>query len=406
MVADMTIAVEDIKRAGERAGTVRGERKGNCLRASCWICVMALIISNTLTTDVVAQQARTGPFSGKDLQEQLKRPITLSWSSAELGNSLRNLANTRRIAIFLDRRVDPNRPVEFTAENVPLGEVLYQIAEQADCGVYWMGDVAWIGPLQQVAELGVVHTQLLEQVNQLEENLRRRLLSSRAWSIPRLSHPGELLQRELEELDMPCDGDLPHDVWADTTLPPMRVVERLIMLVYGFDLWIEFAEAQNGPGLRLARVPSPAEGELRYRVATRNRRSTMEQLAGRFPDVSIVERGNMLVARGSAMQLYELRKYYDSLQFASSPGAGNPRQGTLIVSGRIANSLENILKAAADKLQVELQYDPALREALIERVDITVSGVTWEELVDRVLRNTELEYELDDDRLLIRDRDR
>ena len=97
-----------------------------------------------------------------------------------------------------------------------------------------------------------------------------------------------------------------------------------------------------------------------------------------------------------------MRRLHDTWQYARQSPGRPPSTGTPVFSGRIANSIENILAAAAGDLGVELQYDNVPREARIRRVDLTVSRVTSEELVAEVLKDSGLEYELDDNRLLIR----
>ncbi|MGI9517031.1 MAG: hypothetical protein ACR2NP_08305 [Pirellulaceae bacterium] len=402
MVADMTIAVIDINRADKWCRGGPDKCKWKCPRPSVFATLLVGWTICLLTTShAFAQTPDRGLLTGTDLQERLGTRITASWQSNQLGDTLQNLRTSQRIGIFLDRRVDPNQPIFYQANDAPLGQIIYELAEQTGCGVYWMGNVAWFGPLDKATNLAMLHPQLLDSINEMDNSTRVLLLTSRGWSIPRLSQPAELFRQELADLDLDSPRDLPHDVWRDVELPAMRAIERLAVLSFGFDLWVEAQQSESGLALRLLDAPVLERGVIRLPVNRRDSQELLQRLAGEFPDTDITERGKFLEARGTPLELYQLRRFCDFAEYSrAAPGSGRK-----VVTGRITNSLKNVLRSAAATLDVELQYAPELEEALKQRIDLTVSRVTWPELVERALQNTDLQFDLNEDRLQIRVRD-
>lgn len=85
------------------------------------------------------------------VSDQLKQSIGTagySWQGVSLRRALRSLSESEgvRIAIVLDRRVDPGKKLNLTFDEQPLENVLLQIAAVNDIGMCQIGPVIYFGP--------------------------------------------------------------------------------------------------------------------------------------------------------------------------------------------------------------------------------------------------------------------
>ena len=68
--------------------------------------------------------------TGPRFQQQLQTTVGVSWRRNPMRAALARLAQSQRVAIFLDRRVDPDQPISFSVRDVPLETALEQLARQ------------------------------------------------------------------------------------------------------------------------------------------------------------------------------------------------------------------------------------------------------------------------------------
>ena len=61
-----------------------------------------------------------------------------------------------RVAIFLDRRVDPDQRVEFSSDDVPLEELFVRLAKKLKLGTCQVGSVVYLGPPDIAAKLATM----------------------------------------------------------------------------------------------------------------------------------------------------------------------------------------------------------------------------------------------------------
>jgi hypothetical protein len=338
--------------------------------------------------------------SGFPEPEKLRRAISVSWKDVELRAALRSLSESQAIPVFLDRRIDPNQSLDFEAGPTAVGEILYRIADQSGCGVCWLGPVAYFGPREAVASLIVQRERMLEQIRQLPGRRKRMWLEDGVFECPRLAQPAALLDQELRNLGLSdVRTSLPHDVWPAWHLPGVRTIDRLILLTFGFGLW---PKMQNGSLSGFESFPVIASGNLRLRMAGADDSSLLAEIQSRFPDVEARLEKTWLLAEADRVRLYEIRRLVARRQFVADDSAAVTTGGREVLSGRIKGSLGQALQTAASGLSVELVFDPSLRPALLRQIDVRVNRVTHQELIERVLEGTELEYLLEDGKLQIR----
>ena len=175
-----------------------------------------------------------------------KREASVHWSSVPLGEVLERFGETQNIGVFLDRRVDPSRVVEFKASRRPLSALLDELAASLDLGCCRFDSIAYIGPKPAAQALAARQTPTAPV-------LRRRM----PLEIPFLSAPKEILEQlaDTNGLRFSNLDRLPHDLWPERHLPPTPLFRLCDLLLIGFDATAEL-EA-DGRTLRIVPVKRP-----------------------------------------------------------------------------------------------------------------------------------------------------
>ncbi len=205
-------------------------------------------------------------LTGPELARKLAEPATFSWTNAPAERVLKNLSESQRVAILLDRRIDPQHQVTLATSDAPLGKVLGELASRLNASYCQFGPVAYIGPAKIADKLRTLAALRLADVKRLDKQRVRELLRLRSWSWDDLAEPRQLAadlaqQAGVELLD---DGRIPHDLWRAADLPPVSWIDRVTLLAAQFDLTFRLEDA--GRRLRLTPLPEHVAIARTYRV--------------------------------------------------------------------------------------------------------------------------------------------
>jgi hypothetical protein len=208
--------------------------------------------------------------------------ITAVWQGQQLGMVLERLAATRDAPLWIDRRVDPQQTLDVKFSDVPLSEALATIAAQRGLGVAQFDELIYVGPERTTRGLATLARRVREQVARIPVTQRRRWLRVGPSDWPRLTQPRALLKQLLRQADVELvAGELiPHDLWQARQLPPMALVDRVVLVLAGFDLNCEIS--RDGKTCRVVRIefPLPAAGAAplaEARLPVRSRARTLRQ---------------------------------------------------------------------------------------------------------------------------------
>lgn len=253
--------------------------------------------------------AFSGVSAGKDLfetgrrfQRQLDLPASVFWSEVPLRQALHELAATRHVATWLDRRCDPTRPMSFRANLSPLKDCLRKLdSDTPDLGIAWFDDVIYFGPddaANRLATVNQIHHQTLEQ---LPPHVRSKWQRKLPLQWPRLTSPKTLFDQIEGELGYSVDGSdrVMHDLWAAGALPPIPLFVQLELILAGFDLTFVIDEQGTAKVVEMPR--SPRYGR-RIPVAT-GRESNLQPILAEHPESSLI--GNQLIASWRVHQLVD-----------------------------------------------------------------------------------------------------
>ena len=331
------------------------------------------------------------------LQKQLRREISVVWAGTPLRRTLDGLSQTQRVAVLIDRRVDPDQKVDLKLDNVPLAAALHDVAQSRDLGVSVVNAVAYFGPPRVTGQIRTIAALRTEEVRRLPPAVTRKFLLPKRITWDDFATPGELLQRLADENRLTLQGldRVPHDLWAGADLPPLALVERLTLIAIQFDLTFEVSP--DGQTVRL--VPMPDEVALvRSYPGGSNPQATAKNNSKHLPGAEVKVAGRQIYVKG-------LLEDHERITGLGRPSQRPVRQPagdigkTRIASVSFKNAPvgEVLKKLALDpNLKLDFRIDhQALEKAgisLEQRISMDVKNVTVDELLLEIIKHCPLKY--------------
>jgi hypothetical protein len=296
--------------------------------------------------------------TGSQLSQSLSEPLDILWSNNPLRDAIGSLSRAQRVAILIDRRIDPGQKLSLNLQNVPLQTVLQMVAERCGLGIARLGAVVYLGPPPAAQRLRPLAAALEQAVRQLPAASQHKFLQSRPLRWEAFSTPRELLEQLGQQNGIPIAGleRVPHDLWAAADLPPLTLIERLTLITAQFDLTCKIAAG----GARLDLVPVP------------------DGLGALPADRPAISTGQLSTKRAAAEPVTPVEQI---------------RIQRLSVR---AEPLGPVLRQLARRLGLELKLDEqAIKQAgisLDQRVSVLVENATVDELLHQLLKSTGLSF--------------
>lgn len=183
--------------------------------------------------------------------------ITATWQGQQLATALERIASTAQVSLWIDRRVDPRQEVNAQLTDVSVKEALSELAAQHHLGVAQLDGVFYVGPEETARGLTALSRQARAALRGMPTAQRKRWLHAGSWSWPRLSEPRVLLAELMHQAHVKLvDGErVPHDLWPARKLPPLPLVDRVVLLLAGFDLACEISP--DGKSCRVVPIQYP-----------------------------------------------------------------------------------------------------------------------------------------------------
>jgi hypothetical protein len=338
----------------------------------------------------------TGWATGETLQARLDAVIPkVFWSSAPLRSVVRSLSTTQRIAILIDRRVDPEQPVDLSLDDITVRTLLEKIAEPRELGWTRIGSVIYLGPAETAAILRTLSALRHDDVAKLPAAAAAAFRRSEPLAWDDFATPRELLSQlaqsggiAIESLDR-----VPHDLWAAADLPALPWVDRLTLLAVQYDL--TFRIGTDGRSVELTLLPDNIALVRRY-PGGRDPRRLAEQWAELVPDSQLKVVDGEVWVRGLVEDHERIasasggKPRGQAKRAASPPATPGKRQQVRFTVQNAKGPLDRLLGELGQKLGMEVKIDrEALAKAGIspqQTVAFSVKDATPDELFEAVLR--------------------
>ncbi len=297
--------------------------------------------------------------TGADLAERLSTPVGVTLRGSPLREGLYRLGRTQRVAVLLDRRIDPGQELDVVLNQVPLAEALQQIADAGSMGVSQLGALFYFGPPPAAAKLRTLAAMKREELQRLPRDVALRLAQSRRWRWDDLATPRELLAALAKEGRFELEGleQVPHDLWAGADLPPLALLDRLTLLALQFGL--TFSVSPDGAIVRLVPLPAEVAVVRRYPGGARPAEAAAK-MAALVPEPQIRISGGDVYVKATVEEHERIAGMRAPPRPEPAPGAGDDVGHTRIDRLAVENiPVGAVLKRVASQLNLELEIDHA-----------------------------------------------
>ena len=315
---------------------------------------------------------------GRDFDAQWTQPVSLAWSRTPLRGAIEELAKFHRIAMILDRRVDPDQLVTFEVQQLPLDQAVARLAEQLKLGAARWNDVVYLGPKPTVDNLRTLSALLRESILQQPATARGALTKVKSSSWEYLAEPRAIVEglaREAGVTLLEVDR-IPHDLWSAADLPPLAWYDRLLMVTTQFNLTV--VVEREGRDVRLVPITERVQIERSY-PASGDLEVALARYRSLAPNAEISKGDKTLIVRGRIEDHEQLTK--------PQPSATSPSKGIEVFSLTLADvPLDKLLASLEKRLDVTFQFDrPAIAAAGI-KLDQLVSVEVVQQPLEGLLR--------------------
>lgn len=341
--------------------------------------------------------------TGLKFQQELERALSSSWANVELRSLVIRLSSERRIAILLDRRVDPSALVSLNIVNQPLDESLRNLARGFQAEISLPDNVVFLGPPPATRRLRTVidvrSAELQSKSNGMRDSRRNELSRRHTITWEDLTTPAEILRLIADpyQLTIRNPDVIPHDLWAGNTIPGVTASEALSLVLIQFDLTFQWIEA--GQGIELIPLPERVFVEKKFRPKGRAA-DAARQVTQQLPELEVQVEGAELIARGSLEDLESVNAILNPGS-ARRPAAAPPptplrqRTFTLTAENLPVRAVMSRLEASGVVFEFDSDALAAAGVDLDRMIDLKLEKATADELLHALFDPLKLSFQID-----------
>ena len=362
-----------------------------------FVLVALVVLTNESLVFAQTARSRINWATGSELRRQLAKPIGVTWERVPLRDAIERLSKQSRVAMFLDRNVDPNLRITLQAKSAPLERIVEKLASSLNLGVAQVGPVIYLGPPFNASRLSTLAVQRNDELRELTAKQAAKWRKSEPWSWPRLAQPKAILSEmaKANKLTLKNLNRIPHDLWPRADLPAMTLPERLTLLLVGFKLSYQFDSDDN---VRFVRFPSAVSVERQYRL--RNDQM-LEQLKSTFPQADIEASKDMAVVRTTVEEHAEIRSLLDGTvpqrRQTVTQGLESKRYTLRIVDREFVR----VIKQLSEQIGLDLVVGDGVSINAKQLVTIDVTEATVDQLMTELLQQVGLTHERSGNKLTL-----
>lgn len=339
--------------------------------------------------------------TGVAFEKQLDSEVDLQWEDVPLRDAIDSLAKTQEIAVFLDRRIDPDRLITLSASDAPLEMVVQMLAQRAGGGSCHVGSVIYIGPAETAADLATVAAVQTEFARQSRDPAVRQLFAAESLVWPELTEPRKLLAEVAQRHKLTfanLDAAVAHDLWHEGEFPKIAPAESLTLLLAGFGATYRFGKDADGNS-QLQLIPLPENPQLTRRFPFRGDvNDAAAKVKAEFPELAIETQAGGLSVTGRYEEVTLAGKMLRGENFRRV--AVNPGQKVYTLEIK-EQPLGAVLNSLAKSLSLKVEVAEDAEEILQQRISFSVDKVTLVDLLQAAMEKTPVRWQLSGETLTI-----
>ncbi len=239
--------------------------------------LMTLLAGATLAGAVLA-----APPPAERTVAGLDAEVSGSWTGLPLRAWAERATTLAGRPVILDRRIDPQIPVTFTARGEPLRTVLDRVAAAANAAVDELDATLRIAPPSAAGRAAAGAAQRRRELATVPPALRRRLTDAKPWQWPAGARPRDLVAGLAAEAGLEVAGleAIPHDHFPAADLPAVSLAERFDLVLAHFDQRVAWDGRPGQPAGRIVSLTDAAPAPERSSERSSERRPARGDMAG------------------------------------------------------------------------------------------------------------------------------
>jgi len=349
-------------------------------------------------------EERSGWLTGRPLDHELAKPVNIAMNRTSPRQVVTRLRQLHRIALLLDRRIDPDQPIDVQFTQISLNEALESFANQLEGELARIGGTLYIGPPAEVDRIRTLIALKSLETRHFdgEDAVRRQFELARGTTLvwEDLAEPAALLEQVAEAFHVKrlAGETVPHDLWGAGAIVDLNATEALCLLLGQFDL--TFAWRENGAAIEIVPAPETVTVEREHRPRSISVAEAIEAVTLRWPDLSPQPRARSFTVAATAGQ-------HDAIAELISPGRSAP-EGPPASQGPLSRRRFTLDATRAEAIavlrtlqsqDVVVEYDAeVLQQAGIDlrtKVSLELDQATAEELLTQLCEPLGLRFEID-----------
>ena len=345
--------------------------------------------------DLYGQTAQQTVLADARFEQQLDALISTRWDLS-LKDALNSISETQRVAIFLDRRINPAQKIQLEVNDKTLNAVLQQIANQANAQTSYIRNVIYIGPVKTthlLATVAAIHAEQHRR-NQAENKVLFTVGKRTQWN--RLSQSRSIVTAIAKTVNAEITNIevIPFDLWDKHTLPNLPFAMRMSIVLAGFDLTYQM---NNDRSITL--TPFPTEAKYLKAFSNKVSAANFNRIKNIFPTLQITNSNQQLVAVGRWEEIAELELLLRGNSITRpKPTTTSKQVYTLTVTNQ---TIQNVLQAIASNEKLELVGSAEAQKIWSKRISLEAKELPLANLLLQVVGQGNLQYRIAAKQLLI-----
>jgi hypothetical protein len=343
--------------------------------------------------------------TGSLFSQHLNRPLLANRDYGPLHDILEHLSDERRIAIQLDRRIDPDALVKVDVQSSFFDTGIEQLVQPVPAGVAIVAETLFIAPLEVARTLRTrIDLRERELDALLNSNLGRKFDLARRQELnwKDLTAPRELMQQLADRYHLKIENleAIPYDQWGSGALAHPNACEALMVLATQYNLEVDW---RSGTQLRL--VPQSSHPVLTIEHAVRGR-SSEEALAlvrKQFPDLAVEAQRERLSVTGLVEQQEEVAILLGNRSArraaAEMTGTLAHRRFTLRMADRPFIELVEVLEKQGVQVHRDEQQLEQAGIDLKQRISLELEKATAQEMFEKACAPLGLGFKIEGARI-------
>lgn len=370
-------------------------------QARRWIFALAIFSSPILAVaQSPAPVAAPAPLvrSAAELQMRLQARTSVSLTGSQLRHAANELARKDDLGLAIDRRVDPETPVELAFADAPSEEVWRKLAESCNLGYATFGPMIYLGPTPTARDLNTLAALRRDDAGRASPTLKAKLLQPSETSCSAPCDARALWNSLAAEAALTTTNPerMPFDVWPEVRWGSLPLVDRMTLVAVQFGL--TFKLDPSARAVTFEPLPSDVTLERSYAAGAKPQ-ETLARLAAAAPTAIVRRSGAKITVVGKFEDQERIVELLNGTPNGISPNGVSqtgttqpnrnapPAAGVQVYTLRIEDKpFSEMVRVLQEKHGLKIKvHEQAIRAAgisLDQRVTFTVSKVTLLQLLE------------------------